>query len=199
MTSPPRIIGYPSAQPFWDPNRSLWKVHLSPGDLCISDRDDLVMTTCLGSCISACIWDEKRGIGGMNHFLLPIGEQDRFSAKTARYGSNAMELLINDLLKYGAWRSRLKAKIFGGGRMLGLSQDIGGRNIEFTRDYIEREGLTLMAESVGGNQARRLEFHPVTGRARAKSLGMTEQVKVQEETFLRKVAIDPAEGEIELF
>ena len=105
----------------------------------------------------------------MNHFLLP--ESAVKSIQTASFGVNAMELLINEMARLGARRDRLKGKVFGGARMIAGLSDIGARNAEFVRDFLRREGITLTGQSLGGTQARRVEFWPGTGRARQKLLG----------------------------
>ncbi|MGH8441646.1 MAG: chemoreceptor glutamine deamidase CheD, partial [Nevskiaceae bacterium] len=91
-------------------------VKILPGEFLATSRD-LVMTTLLGSCVAACLHDAEAGIGGMNHFMLPEGSVGPASAP-ARYGVYAMEVLLNALLKHGAKRSRLQAKVFGGGHVL---------------------------------------------------------------------------------
>ena len=100
----------------------------------------------------------------MNHYLLADASAD--SPGSLRYGANAMELLINALLKGGASRSRLKAKVFGGGRMSGLFHDIGQKNGAFALKYLTEEGLTVLAQDLGGSSARRIHFHPSTGKVR---------------------------------
>ena len=123
----------------------------------------VVMTTLLGSCIAACLWDARKGVGGMNHFLLPDGPVG--AAAPLRYGLHAMELLINALLRQGADRSALRAKLFGGAHLQPHLPDIGARNIAFEQDFLQREGITCIGGSVGGQRGRRLRFWPVEGRA----------------------------------
>lgn len=134
------------------------------GDFAISTEADAILTTVLGSCIAVCMCDPARQIGGMNHFLLPSrsGEQ----GANVRYGAYAMELLINGLLREGAEKARLQAKVFGGASMMGNLRDIGAANAAFAREFLNNEGIPLIAESVGGTTARRIRFWPTTGRAR---------------------------------
>jgi len=134
------------------------------GDFRISRDTEVVLSTILGSCVSACLFDPGAGIGGMNHFLLP-GDDDP-GRSDVRYGVMAMELLINGLLKAGARRGHIKAKLFGGGRVSSTFHDIGDRNVIFARSYLQREGFEIASESLGGRQARRLHFRPATGAAR---------------------------------
>ena len=140
-------------------------VQVVQGEFGISDRPDTVLSTVLGSCVSACLWDAERGIGGMNHFLLAQA-QGQAGAGDIRYGVHAMEVLINALLRAGAARDRLRAKLFGGAKIAANLRDIGASNAEFAHDFLRIEGIPCLAESLGGTQARRVTFHPVSGRAR---------------------------------
>lgn len=140
------------------------RIHVVQGAHAVSDERDVCLTTVLGSCVAACIWDPTVGIGGMNHFLLPEAPDGASADK--RYGVHAMELLINALLSRGARRERCQAKVFGGARMSTGMIDIGSRNAEFIRRFLSDEDIVLTAESLGGDQARRVQFWPVGGRAR---------------------------------
>ncbi|MGP6089515.1 chemotaxis protein CheD [Antarctobacter jejuensis] len=139
-------------------------VNVIQGDFVISEEDTVILTTVLGSCIAVCMCDPLRGIGGMNHFLLP--NRDGEHGTNVRYGAYAMELLINGLLRQGAERSRLQAKMFGGASMMGNLRDIGSSNAAFARRFLSDEGIPCLAESVGGTSARRIRYWPTTGRAR---------------------------------
>jgi len=142
------------------------RTYISQGDFAIDGGPDAVIATLLGSCISACIWDPGRGIGGMNHVLFV---DDTRSADAAfGFGVNAMELLINGLLRLGADRRTLRAKVFGGARMIDGLSDAGLRNAAFVRDFLETEGIVEVGNDIGGTSARRVEFWPGTGRARLK-------------------------------
>lgn len=123
-----------------------------------------VLSTLLGSCIATCISDPERGIGGMNHFLLPGDEADRHGS--LRYGVNSMELLINALLRRGARRDRLEAKVFGGARMVPGLQNIGQANADFALWFLESEGIRCVGTSLGGARGRKLRYWPDSGRAR---------------------------------
>lgn len=129
----------------------------------ISADPGLVMHTLLGSCIAACLCDPVAGVGGMNHFLLPgkADDQDR----SLRYGINSMELLINGLLRAGASRGRLQAKLFGGAKMLSNLKNIGESNSDFARWFLEMEGIKCVNSSVGGTRGRKIRFWPHTGQA----------------------------------
>jgi chemotaxis protein CheD len=146
------------------------RIHVIQGEYQIVTDPDVVLSTVLGSCVAACLRDPEAGVGGMNHFLLP-GEipgagKGRRCGEAERYGTNLMELLINGLLKRGARRDRLEGKLFGGARMLAGLTDIGYQNASFARAFLANESIRLVAEHLGGTQGRRVEFFPVSGRAR---------------------------------
>lgn len=134
------------------------------GEFVISDDPRAILTTVLGSCVAVCLFDAEEGIGGMNHFLLPFGPgRDTTNLK---FGANAMELLINGVLKRGGRRENLRAKVFGGASMNPAHRGIGTSNSGFARQFLKDEGIPCIAESTGGCSARRLRFWPVDGRAR---------------------------------
>ena len=111
----------------------------------------------------------------MNHFLLPATGPD--ASAGVLYGAQAMELLINALLKRGARKDRLQAKLFGAGRMIAGLSDIGRSNGVFARRFLREEGIPCVAESLGGTRARRIRFWPMSGRARQILLESTEWVE----------------------
>lgn len=145
----------------------------------ISDDPQTVLTTILGSCVATCLWDPVASIGGMNHFLLATGPENDTAGY--RYGSHAMELLINDLLKRGAVRSRLRAKLFGGAMMLDNFGRIGRENAEFALQFVRDEGFTLVSQSLLGTQARRIRFMPTTGSAQQRLVSETDVPPVQKQ------------------
>jgi chemotaxis protein CheD len=134
------------------------------GDYAVSADPDVIMSTVLGSCVAVCLYDPNAQVGGMNHFLLAGSNQG--SSDDLKYGVNAMELLINHLLRTGAQRHALIAKMFGGSSMTDHSRDIGQSNATFARDFLRQEGINCISESLGGDKARRLQFTPTTGAAR---------------------------------
>jgi chemotaxis protein CheD len=163
----------------------------------------------LGSCISACIRDPRINVGGMNHFMLPedksVGPNnwlDPAVGLATRYGSYAMESLINDLLKLGATRERLEIKLFGGGRILAGMTDVGERNIDFIKSYIQLEGLRIAAEDMGGTQPRKVIYFPASGRCKLRKLPQVENrtISHHEQLYrdsLKKQATDG--GDVDLF
>jgi len=140
---------------------SVRTIHVMQGEHGVSDAPGTMMTTVLGSCVAACLHDPVRGIGGMNHFLLP----DEGAVRDLRHASAAMERLVNSLIKLGARRDRLEAKLFGGSRMIAGLPDVGRRNGEAAMAFLQGEGIRLRAQSLGGCAARRVRFWPASGRA----------------------------------
>ncbi|MCS7295366.1 MAG: chemotaxis protein CheD [Dehalococcoidia bacterium] len=136
-------------------------IHVVQGEHAVSHEADVVLVTVLGSCVAACLFDPDSKVGGMNHFLLPDGPDP----SDIRYASAAMERLVNSLLKKGAARQRLRAKLFGGARMLAGLPDIGDRNARAALAFLESEAIPCVAAHLGGTRARRIRFWPASGRA----------------------------------
>jgi len=163
------------------------------------------ITTVLGSCVSTCLWDPVRRIGGMNHFMLPgdNGNAGSPAAKSARFGVYAMELLINDMLNLGADRRRLVAKVFGGGRVLqGFdSLDVGARNCEFVLEFLKIESIPVLAQDLMDRYPRKIHLSPDTGKVLLKRLdaGRDDAVQRQEREYLRTLGSDAGSGSIEIF
>jgi len=126
-------------------------VKVLPGEYFVSN-EDIVVQTVLGSCIAACLWDGRSRVGGMNHFMLPDGDTGDGSG---RYGSYAMELLINEMLKLGARRETMQAKVFGGAQVMAgfTSMNVGERNTQFVQDYLATERIPIVSQDV-------LDIHP---------------------------------------
>jgi chemotaxis protein CheD len=195
-------------QRYWDPESSHWTVKILPGEYYVTRHDEAVATV-LGSCVSACVRDPERNVGGMNHFMLPedatVGPNnwlDPAVGLATRYGSYAMESLINDLLKLGAARERLEIKLFGGGRILNGMTDVGGRNVEFVRNYMHIEGYRVSAEDLGGQQPRKVVYFPANGRVRMRKLRPVENrtISHHEQLYLASIGNKAAGGgDVELF
>ncbi len=174
-------------------------IKIAPGEY-FATPEQLMLVTLLGSCVSACIRDPERKIGGLNHFLLPhAAEQDKFAA--ARYGNFAMELLINSLLKLGARRGALVAKVFGGANVVRLMKNsrVGSSNSEFVLEYLEREGIRVLAADLGGVQPRRVHYFPHTGQVMLRVLPFTEAQAVQRAEEALEDQAAHTEGDVELF
>ena len=145
------------------------RIHITQGEFATSSGDDTVITTILGSCVACCMWDPVAKVGGMNHMLLASSNAQ--DARSELAGVNAMELLINELIKKGALRSRLQAKAFGGARMISGLSDIGDANAAFTLQFLADENIECVGHSLGGTQARNVRFWPGSGRVMQKMTG----------------------------
>jgi len=157
---------------YFDRESGLQAVKLLPAEYYVT-AEDLVLTTVLGSCVSVCMRDAVSGIGGMNHFMLP-DEADPLCGGSAamRYGAHAIRVLIQALLKAGARRERLEAKVFGGGAVLANMTllNIGERNAEFALRHLQAERIRVTAQDLRGNLARRINFFPSTGKVAVRKL-----------------------------
>ncbi len=191
---------------YWDRQNNMPAAKILPGEYYVT-RNNEIITTVLGSCVSACVRDRILGIGGMNHFMLPVSEDtswggvsDLISTAT-RYGNHAMEHMINDILSHGGRRKNLEVKIFGGGQIMQSMADIGKKNIEFVHHYLKTEGLLLLNEDVGGIYPRKVLYYPATGRVRVKKLKRmhNDTVVRREEAYRQDLEEHPVAGEIELF
>lgn len=169
-------------------------VKILPGQYYAAARDMLIVTV-LGSCVSACLWDPVRRIGGMNHFMLP-GKGD-----SARMGVYAMELLINRMLKLGAERGRLVAKVFGGASVLqGMDAlNIGTQNGAFVLDFLREEGIAVAAQDLYDVCPRKVYFFLQNGKVRIKRLGglRDDTIERRERAYLSNLA--PRGGDVEIF
>jgi chemotaxis protein CheD len=166
-------------------------------------RKPLLLDTVLGSCIAACLYDPVLGMGGMNHFMLPEGS-DPGDPTSTRYGVNAMELLISDLMKLGADRRRFQAKVFGGGHVLNIRESLDGvpqRNIDFVKCFLETEQIPIVREDLGGYQPRRVLFQTHTGKVFLKYLGKTEAERTAEEEMVYLISLkkQKTDGDVTLF
>jgi chemotaxis protein CheD len=176
-------------------------VKVLPGEYFVHDEDLLIMTT-LGSCIAACLWDRERRIGGMNHFMLP--DTGGGAADSGRYGSYAMELLINEMMKRGASRGAMEAKVFGGGAVIsGMNSiNVGERNTSFVMDYLKTERIPVVSKDVLDVHPRKVCFFPASGKAMVKRLVATntEALVAQDRAAARApLPAAAAGGSIDLF
>lgn len=176
-------------------------VKVMPGEYFVGDDDVLVMTT-LGSCIATCLWDPRARVGGMNHFMLPEAAGAAEHDQAGRYGSFAMELLINEILDRGAARSGLEAKVFGGGRIVagmhGL--DVGERNTRFVLDYLQTERIPVVSSDVRGNRPRKVCFLPASGQAMVKRLAPAHAATLAAgESLAAQRPMPAGAGSIDLF
>jgi chemotaxis protein CheD len=178
-------------------------VKVLPGEYFVASEDMLVMTT-LGSCIACCLWDRQAAVGGMNHFMLPDGGGSDTIGTGGRYGTYAMELLINEMQKRGASRLTMEAKIFGGGAVIsGMNSiNVGERNTKFVIEYLHTERIPVVSKDVLDVYPRKVCFLPHSGKAMVKRLAPTnpEAIVAQERAAAQRV--QPAStggGSIDLF
>jgi chemotaxis protein CheD len=196
---PPALPNFEHIRRTWDSDLGLPVAKLLPGDYYVTRYNEAIFTV-LGSCVSACVRERKLGIGGMNHFMLPLDQSGGTSAwaenlvsSATRYGNVAMERLINDIMRLGGQRANLEFKVIGGGKVLDMALDVGARNAQFIRDYLKTEGFLITAEDLGDCFARKLYYNPTTGKLRVKRLTAT----VNRAVFERERQFEPTTSEVE--
>ncbi|MDO6460908.1 chemoreceptor glutamine deamidase CheD [Granulosicoccaceae sp. 1_MG-2023] len=190
-----------SVKSYWDAQHGRHTVRILPGEYYVSTGDEII-TTLLGSCVSACIRDPQTGMGGMNHFLLPESCDDRaVVGSRARYGTYAMEHLINVLLANGGRRERLEVKLFGGSRIMKNATDVGERNIAFIRDYLRTENIPVLKEDLGGTHPRKVLYFAASGRVLIKKLPLSENTQISEleSSYEQAIIKKPVAGDVDLF
>lgn len=197
------LNGYEHVHRYWDRTFSCHAAKILPGEYYVTAEGEMI-TTVLGSCVSACIRDSLMGVGGMNHFMLPDGGGGRdtgYAATEARYGGYAMETLINEILKHGGSRRYLEAKLFGGGQVLANMTDVGKKNISFVRDYVRSEGITVVSEDLGDIFPRRVAFFPETGKVLVKRLMrvQNETINERERQYREELSHQKVSNDVELF
>jgi chemotaxis protein CheD len=175
------------------------RLHVGQGEHHVSGEPDLLLSTILGSCVAACLRDERIAVGGMNHFLLPeSGGNSSDPAAASRYGAHAMELLINSILRAGGRRENMTAKVFGGARMFDDLQNIGGNNAAFAEKFLRDEGIPIVSSCLGGRSARRIHYWPATGKAMVRAVEDAEGIEKAERKKVREAA-QVTGGSVELF
>lgn len=187
---------------YFDRKFGLEAAKILPGEYFVASQDALLVTV-LGSCVAACIRDVDSGVGGMNHFMLPDdGGREEFGS-SARYGTYAMEVLINHLLKLGARRNRLEAKVFGGGAVLAslASSNVGARNAEFVLDFLKTEKIPVVAKDLLDSYPRKVYYFPKTGKVLVKKLHRVHNDTLfsRENDYKVRLASARMEGDVELF
>lgn len=186
-----------------DPAEGISTIKILPGEFYVT-KDNERIETVLGSCISACVRDPIAGVGGMNHFMLPVDKNSTGRSELTganRYGNYAMENLVNALLQHGAKRERLEFKLFGGGRIMSSMTNVGWYNIGFAFDYIYTEGFKIVSQDIGDIYPRKILYYPLSGRVRVRRLNaMHNQTLVdQENRYISNIESKPVEGDVELF
>lgn len=196
----PKIVpGFNSYSLLWSKQWHLYSVKVKPGEFYVAN-DEVVITTVLGSCISACVFDDEMKLGGLNHFMLP-NIPGQTEIRCLRYGLFAMEQLINEMMKLGCTRQRMQVKVTGGGDMLGGDVNIGEQNIAFIQQYLLDEKLQLVSQDVGGDRARKVAYFPTTGRMLVNKLSHRDDQQLIKEESSYRVEADHQldEADVELF
>ncbi len=203
--APPKALrGFADIDRYWDRRLSQHAAKIKPGEFYVTKCDEAIVTV-LGSCVSACIRDPAVRIGGMNHFMLPFNKSEASSSwndgKATRYGTYAMEQLINEILKYGGEKKRLEVKVFGGGRVLATMTDIGAQNISFVREFLREEQLAILSEDLGDDYPRKVYYFPHTGKVRMMKLRTVnnDTIERRERAYQSDLEKKPVSGDVELF
>ncbi len=196
--------GFPESD-YWEARVNSMVRSVQPGDYNVTGRNDLTLTTLLGSCVSACICDPVAGIGGLNHFLLPdmTHASNGTPSDATRYGVQAMEMLINEILKRGGHRARLEAKLFGGANVITMATNnpVGLRNQKFSLAFLRNESIPVTASDLGGSAARRVFFMPFTNKVLVRVTASSEAKEVQaaESQITARKPQPRNDGNVELF
>lgn len=180
---------------------------IHPGEYLATD-DDIIISTVLGSCVAVALRDDSRGVGGLNHFMLPgdFKSTEHFESQSAKYGMYAMELLINDMMKLGCRKDRLTAKVFGGGSIIGRdpgrSNKVPASNIAFAMDFLKAEGIPVLTSDVGGTTARKILLFVRDGRVLLQRITgtLTAAVMMEEKTYMERIrSRQEKAGDVTLF
>ncbi len=201
------VTGFEKIKRYWDKTHHIVAAKILPGEYYVTAADELV-TTVLGSCIAACIRDKERGIGGMNHFMLPETTRKKLNegvdtvvGNATRYGNYAMEHLINTILENGGKRKNLEVKLFGGGKIIPTMGDVGSKNVEFVLEYVDTEALKLLSKDLGDIYPRKVIYFPATGKVMMKKIKDLhyETIVVREKQYSSSIKNTAVVSEIELF
>lgn len=201
---PPSLPGFEHVRRSWNEHLQAYTARILPGEFYVTRSGEGISTT-LGSCISACIRDNLTGIGGMNHFMLPESGTENGDplSSSARYGTYAMEVLINQLIKLGAKRPNLEAKVFGGGNVMRhfTVHNIGERNADFALEYLKTEKIRVVAQDLVGIYPRKVYFFPKTGKVLIKRLRNIHNNTIfeREKEYSSRLQVTPIAGDVELF
>ena len=171
------------------------KFAVTQGNFKVSQDPDMLLTTVLGSCVCACIYDPKLNIGGLNHFLLPFSTVGESGPKDRMFGVHLMELLLNEMFSNGAVKKRLEVKLFGGAHVLSSNTDPGEKNVEFIEQFVKLEKLNVVSSSLRGERGRAIQFNPYTGKVRQKFMNKF----IAEEQVIKQPVNNETVGDLELF
>lgn len=208
ISLPKPMAGFEHINRYWDRRMQTPAAKILPGECYVSAQGEMIGTV-LGSCVAACIRDKVIGVGGMNHFMLPVQSGDRGIVRNNSvnqalcYGNWAMEFLINSILKQGGRKDRLEVKIFGGGRVLaGMTNiDVGRRNVEFVLEYLDKEGLSVVSKDLLGDYPRKVLYFADTGAVKMKKLRTVANntIEARERAYMDSMKKKPDTGDVELF
>lgn len=201
---PRALRGFEHINRYWDKQNCMFAAKILPGEYYVTNNHERIVTV-LGSCVAACIRDRVNGIGGMNHFMLPMDslsgswDVEAFGVAT-RFGNVAMERLINDILKNGGRRQNLEVKLFGGGNVLVNMTDVGQKNILFVKHFAKMEGLNVVAEDLGDVYPRKVHYIPSTGKVFVKRFHSVnnDTISERERNYMRSIK-QQNDGSIDLF
>jgi chemotaxis protein CheD len=190
----PSASGSLASHHYFDRDLNQMAVKLLPAEYYVTTTGT-VLSTVLGSCVAACLHDVEASVAGMNHFMLP-DDSDRSARdgrEAMRYGTYAMDVLVAEMLRAGARRERLQAKVFGGGAVLAnmTTLNIGDRNADFVLRYLREQRIPVAAQDLRGAHARRVCFVPATGKANVRKLRAQNDVQLiqrEEGELLRQIA-----------
>ena len=196
------VVEHLASNLYFDKHFQSSAVKVLPGEYYVTRRS-MVLVTVLGSCVTACIRDSDSGVGGMNHFMLPEEAGGSIVSTSARYGTFAMEVLINHLQKLGVRRNRLEAKVFGGGAVMEslTSSNVGTRNAEFVLDFLKTEKIPVVAKDLLDSYPRKVYFFPQSGRVLVRKLHRVhnETLFDREKEYRSRLSTTKVDGDIELF
>jgi len=203
---PSVIQGFEHINRYWDKRHNVFAAKILPGEFYVTENDEVVVTV-LGSCVSACIRERKTGVGGMNHFMLPIqtNHSDNWGnsgvSNSTRYGNWAMEHLINEILKRGGKKQHLEVKVIGGGKVLDTMTNIGQKNLDFVLDFLANESLTIASQCIGDIYPRKVMYFPFNGKVLVKKLKNrhNDTLEKREKEYSRQINEQPSSGGVELF
>lgn len=201
---PPCFKKFEHVNRYWDRAHKTWAAKILPGEYYVTTYADEVIATTLGSCVSACIRDKVLGIGGMNHFMLPIkGEHrsDNWMRSATRYGNYAMGHLINNILKLGGHRKDLEVKLTGGGQIITNMSDVGSQNIQFVLAYLQAENIDVVIQDLGDIYPRKVMYWPTTGRLRVMKLKRlhNDTLTQREQIYYHELVMQTDSGSVALF
>lgn len=202
---PQTLEGFETINRYWDNSRQSWVAKILPGEIYVNRGASELIATTLGSCVAACIRDPVAGIAGVNHFMLPCdgdGSSQCWKNLGTRYGSYAMEALINEILKAGGTRKNLEMKVCGGGKIIdGIANDIGHQNSMFVLNYAKTEGIPVLAYDLGDIYPRKLMYYPETGQMFIKRIQhlYNDTILVRESQYREHLKETSHSGGVELF